>query len=63
VRPLTRGPAPPPPAATPPSAAPAEAASGEAQAQRLRTLKRLRDENLISEAEYNEKRDAILKTL
>jgi hypothetical protein len=52
-----------PAAATPPSAAPAEAASGEAQAQRLRTLKRLRDENLISEAEYNEKRDAILKTL
>ncbi|NWJ40613.1 MAG: SHOCT domain-containing protein [Geothrix sp.] len=35
----------------------------EAQAQRLRALKKLRDENLLSEAEYQEKRDAILKTL
>ncbi|WP_243294383.1 SHOCT domain-containing protein [Geothrix mesophila] len=33
------------------------------QYQRLKALKRLRDENLISEAEYQEKRQAILKTL
>jgi hypothetical protein len=40
-----------------------ETASYETKAQRLRTLKRLRDENLLSEAEYQEKREAILKTL
>jgi hypothetical protein len=40
-----------------------DAAFYEAQAQRLKALKRLRDENLISEAEYTEKREAILKTL
>jgi len=63
--------APPVPAATPvaaPAAAPAPAPAAqdepyEAKAQRLRTLKRLRDENLISEAEYQEKRAAILKAL
>lgn len=33
-----------------------------AQIQRLRALKQLRDEELISEAEYKEKRGAILKT-
>ncbi|WP_243317633.1 SHOCT domain-containing protein [Geothrix paludis] len=33
------------------------------QYQRLKALKRLRDENLISEVEYQEKRQAILKTL
>ena len=49
--------------ATPQAPSSAEVASYEAKAQRLRTLKRLRDENLISEAEYQEKRDAILKTL
>jgi hypothetical protein len=53
------------PAAAPKAApaAPAEDAAYEAKAQRLRTLKRLRDENLITEAEYQEKREAILKTL
>jgi hypothetical protein len=59
------------PAALPPKAAPApppapaarDEAFYEAQAQRLRALKKLRDENLISEAEYQEKREAILKTL
>ena len=35
----------------------------EAQAQRLKALKKLREENLLSEAEYQDKRDAILKTL
>ena len=33
------------------------------QYQRLKALKRLRDENLITEAEYQQKREAILKTL
>jgi hypothetical protein len=33
------------------------------QYQHLKALKRLQDENLISEAEYQEKREAILKTL
>lgn len=53
------------PAAAPKAApaAPAADAAYEAKAQRLRTLKRLRDENLITEAEYQEKREAILKTL
>ena len=46
-----------------PKAAPAEDAASEAKAQRLRTLKRLRDENLISEAEYQAKREALLKAL
>jgi hypothetical protein len=44
-------------------AVPRDTAFYEAQAQRLKALKRLRDENLISEAEYQEKREAILKTL
>jgi hypothetical protein len=44
-------------------AVPRDAAFYEAQAQRLKALKRLRDEHLISEAEYQEKRDAIVKTL
>ncbi len=76
--PLAPAPAPvaapaPTPAVTPvavspkPAAAPAAAARDEAfyeaQAQRLRALKKLRDENLLSEAEYQEKRDAILKML
>jgi hypothetical protein len=38
-------------------------AAYEAKAQRLRTLKRLREDNLISEAEYQARREAILKTL
>jgi hypothetical protein len=40
-----------------------DAAFFEAQTLRLQALKRLRDQNLLSEAEYQEKRDAILKTL
>ena len=35
----------------------------DAQTQRLKALKRMRDEQVLSEAEYQEKRDAILKTL
>ncbi|MDP1830443.1 MAG: hypothetical protein Q8K67_00145 [Geothrix sp.] len=56
----------PPAPALPAPGAPAtlrDAAFYEAQAQRLKALKRLRDENLLSEAEYQEKREAILKTL
>jgi len=64
-------PAPAPAPAVTPVAAPPKAptpaardeAFYEAQAQRLRALKKLRDENLLSEAEYQAKRDAILKTL
>jgi hypothetical protein len=54
--------APPNPAPEPAPVA-RDAAFYEAQTQRLKALKRLRDENLISEAEYQEKREAILKTL
>lgn len=73
---LPLAPAPPPPATVlaPAPAAPAPQAAAPAvpkpgqdfydlQYQRLKTLKRMRDENLISEAEYQEKRGAILKTL
>jgi hypothetical protein len=49
--------------ATPQAPSPAEEASYEAKAQRLRTLKRLREENLISETEYQARREAILKAL
>ncbi len=69
-------PAPAPVAAAPPMAAPVapaappeppsparDAAFYEAQTRRLKVLKQLRDENLLSEAEYREKREAILKTL
>ncbi len=52
-----------PKAAPEPAPSAAEAGAYEAKAQRLRTLKRLRDDNLISEAEYQEKREAILRTL
>jgi hypothetical protein len=52
-----QAPAPAPPAET------RDAAFYEAQTQRLKALKKLRDENLLTEAEYQEKRDAILKTL
>jgi len=52
------------PAAAPePPPTAAQTSAYEAKAERLRTLKRLREENLISEAEYREKREAILKTL
>ncbi len=56
-------PAPAAPKITPEASTARDAAFYEAQAQRLKALKRLRDENLISDAEYQEKRDAILKTL
>ena len=46
-----------------PATSPRDAAFYEAQTQRLKALKRLRDENLLTEAEYQEKREAILKTL
>ena len=55
--------------AEPATAAPAapvsdrNAAFYEAQAQRLKALKRLREENLLSEVEYQNIREAILKTL
>lgn len=39
-----------------------DAAFYEAQTERLRALKKLRDENLITEAEYQSRREAILKT-
>lgn len=58
-------PAPAPAPAPAPEAAPtpeAEAAY-QAKAERLRTLKRLRDEQLITEAEYQARREAILKSL
>lgn len=42
---------------------PRDAAFYEAQAQRLKALKKMREENLLTEAEYQQKRDAILKTL
>jgi len=73
VQPRTPAPAPapisplvsaaPPAQAVAPIPATQEAATYEAKAQRLRNLKRLREENLISETEYQEKREAILKTL
>jgi hypothetical protein len=56
-------PAAPPKAAPEPTPPTRDAAFYEAQTQRLKALKRLRDENLISEAEYQEKRESILKTL
>lgn len=40
-----------------------DAASFEQQEQRLRALKRLRDENLITEDEYQQKRREVLKEL
>ena len=40
-----------------------DAAFYEAQTQRLKALKRMRDEGALSDAEYTAKRDAILKTL
>lgn len=54
----------PAPATKPAPPAPTrDAAFYEAQAQRLRALKKLREENLLSEVEYQEKREAILRTL
>jgi hypothetical protein len=56
-------PAAPPKAASEPALPIRDAAFFEAQTQRLKVLKQLRAEDLISEAEYQEKREAILKTL
>ncbi len=55
-------PAAPAAALTPAAAGPRDAAFYEAQTERLRALKKLRDENLITEAEYQARREAILKT-
>jgi hypothetical protein len=57
-----------PPAVAAPAPAPAPAAAPnpgfyDAQAERLRGLKRLRDQGLISEEEYQQKRREILQTL
>ncbi len=60
---LAPGAAAPAPAAAPPAAPKPSQEFYDLQYQRLKALKRLRDENLISEAEYQEKREAILKTL
>ncbi|GLH73718.1 hypothetical protein GETHLI_22200 [Geothrix limicola] len=70
--PATSQAAAPGPVATAPTPTPAakaepqptrDAAFYAAQTERLKALKKLREENLISEAEYQEKREAILKTL
>lgn len=42
---------------------PKDATFYAAQSQRLKALKQMRDEGLLSEAEYQQKREAILKTL
>jgi hypothetical protein len=59
----TVAPAPTPAPAVPVAPAPParDAAFYAAQTERLRALKKLRDENLISEAEYQAKREAILR--
>ncbi len=46
-----------------PPAAPRDAAFYEAQTQRLKALKKMRDEGVLTEAEYQAKREAILRTL
>lgn len=51
-----------PPAALPTASAPAPQAAGDAE-ERLATLKRLREKNLITEDEYQQKRREILKSL
>ena len=48
------------PGATAPAPAPSQPSSGDAQAEALRRLKDLRDQELITEEEYQEKRRAIL---
>jgi hypothetical protein len=53
----------PAPAPAPAAAEARDAAFYEAQSQRLKALKKMRDEGLLSEAEYQQKREAILKTL
>lgn len=52
------------PAPTPaPTAPPRDPAFYEAQRERLKALKQLRDEGLLTEAEYQAKREAIVQTL
>ncbi|MBK9795090.1 MAG: SHOCT domain-containing protein [Holophagaceae bacterium] len=63
VPPPAPAPAANPKAAPEPTPALRDAAFYEAQTQRLKALKRMRDEGVLSEAEYLEKREAILKTL
>jgi hypothetical protein len=48
------------PGTTAPPPAPSQPSSGDAQAEALRRLKDLRDQELITEEEYQEKRRAIL---
>lgn len=63
---VAASPLPPPAPAADPAPAPVarrDEAFYEAQALRLKALKKLRDEGLLSEAEYQQKREAILKTL
>lgn len=55
------GPAPAP--ASKPAPSPQEEAAYQSTAERLRTLKRLLDDHLITEAEYQARREAILKSL
>lgn len=65
--PTPAAPAPAPSAAPAPAPKPAPSSQEEAAyqitAERLRTLKRLRDDHLITEAEYQARREAILKSL
>lgn len=75
VLPLAPAAAAPPPAAAAPAPSPApasaskpapnpqEEAAYQTTAERLRTLKRLWDDHLITEAEYQARREAILKSL
>ncbi len=59
---LATPPSPKAPAPEPP-AAPRDAAFYEAQTQRLKALKKMRDEGVLTEAEFQAKREAILRTL
>ena len=67
VAPLAAAPAPAPSATPAPAPKPApssrEEAAYQTTAERLRTLERLRDDHLITEAEYQARREAILKSL
>lgn len=59
----TPAPAPTPAALPAPPAAPRDPAFYATQRERLKALKQLRDEGLLTEAEYQAKRDAIVQTL
>ena len=56
-------PAPAAPASAPPASAPVARPSYESVAERLRTLQKLRDDGLITQQEYEQKRQEILKDL